>query len=186
MNILLNRKVFLWAINLHLSKNTCFNPLFLYSPFLFHQADFKANYIFQTAISSEKLYNHPKWIDYTVYSLAIYQYSVSRRLDDVTKKVCKAVSTCRLQLSGLCQSVSSSQEVKCQKRSAICEMINMLFVIGIYHVPPAALVPVSGISGAGHLSAFLSAHQFLRAGSSIGAWIDQNLSMSLKIKWKYN
>ena len=77
------------------------------------------------------------------------------------------------------------QEVKCQKRSAICEMINMLFVIGIYHVPPAALVPVSGISGAGHLSAFLSAHQFLRAGSSIGAWIDQNLSMSLKIKWKY-
>ena len=117
-----------------------------------------------------------------VYSLAIYQYSVSRRLDDVTKKVCKAVSTCRLQLSGLCQSVSSSQEVKCQKRSAICEMINMLFVIGIYHVPPAALVPVSGISGAGHLSAFLSAHQFLRAGSSIGAWIDQNLSMSLKIK----
>ena len=61
-------------------------------------------------------------------------------------------------------------------------MINMLFVIGIYHVPPAALVPVSGISGAGHLSAFLSAHQFLRAGSSIGAWIDQNLSMSLKIK----
>ena len=64
-------------------------------------------------------------------------------------------------------------------------MINMLFVIGIYHVPPAALVPVSGISGAGHLSTFLSAHQFLRAGSSIGAWIDQNLSMSLKIKWKY-
>ena len=128
---------------------------------------------------------HPKCIDYIVYSLAMYQYSVSRRLDDVTKKVCKAVSTCRLQLSGLCQSVSSSQEVKCQKRSAICEMINMLFVIGIYHVPPAALVPVSGISGAGHLSAFLSAHQFLRAGSSIGAWIDQNLSMSLKIKWKH-
>ena len=169
--------------DLHLSRNTSFKCLFHFSPFLFHHSYLPNSHQHRiNSITSHCYLFHPKCIDYIVYSLAIYQYSVSRRLDDVTKKVCKAVSTCRLQLSGLCQSVSSSQEVKCQKRSAICEMINMLFVIGIYHVPPAALVPVSGISGAGHLSAFLSAHQFLRAGSSIGAWIDQNLSMSLKFK----
>lgn len=83
--------------------------LFLFSLFLFHHADFKPNYFFQGAISTKNSINRccPKCIDYVVYSLAIYQYSASRRLDDVTKKVCKAVSTCRLQLSGLCQSVSS-------------------------------------------------------------------------------
>jgi len=45
-------------------------------------------------------------------------------------------------------------------------------------MPPAALVPVGGISWAGHLSAFPSAHHFPWAGLSIGAWIDQNFPMS--------
>jgi len=43
---------------------------------------------------------------------------------------------------------------------------------------PAALVPVGGVSRAGHLSAFSSSHHFLGTISAIGAWIHKNLSMS--------
>ena len=48
-------------------------------------------------------------------------------------------------------------------------------------MPPAALVPISSISRAWHLSAFSSSHHFPWAGFTIGTWIDQNLSMSLQI-----
>ena len=110
---------------------------------------------------------------------------IPRRLDDVTTCVVRqsveVVCNCLVFVNQCSQCQLSRRGFSHDD----CHAQYCLLIVRIDHMPPAALVPISSISRAWHLSAFSSSHHFPWAGFTIGTWIDQNLSMSLQIVENY-